>query len=149
MCATAACTYAQYLAPGAAPGRPRSPKNNYKYLLKVRQNGPNADRRYSADSKTDEPIKIYWKISFFPDLEFFGPNWGNKPPLEHIFRTCVASLCALVWCAHDEFMRAHTCIVCVFQSAWFGTHTKVFAVVLERAKHGKLSGARAKTEWVT
>ena len=52
-----------------------------------------------------------------------------------------ASLCALVWCAHDEFMHVHGCIVSIFQSAWFGQKKKI-AAALECAKHGKLFGAQ-------
>ena len=45
----------------------RIPKS--KCLLIIRPNGKDANRRYSDNFKTDEPIKTYWKISSPQDLD--------------------------------------------------------------------------------
>ena len=57
-------------------------------LLTVRQNRPNADRRYSntKDSKTDEPIKTEQNVFFSRTWTCFGPHRGNKPASHFHFK---------------------------------------------------------------
>ena len=78
---------------------------------------------YSGDSKTDELIRVS-TIVLFP-LDAFCPKLRNNQSLVRIFRTfgtCLRTLYALVWSAHDESVHVHDCLASFANPIWFGNN---------------------------